>query len=88
MDQQLCGQILQSFYIQPAAAILCRGLVVVAFLALLKAVFGLYFRFPVRINPPNVWRIKAKYVVFVLIVIIAADWLVTLGRALAAEISW
>ncbi len=39
------GKIFQSFYIQPAAAILCSILVVAAFLAFLIAVFGVYFQF-------------------------------------------
>ena len=71
------GQILQSFYIQPAAALLCGILVVAAFLAFLTAVSGVYFQFLVQI--------KTKYVILVLAAIIAAGWIVTLARALAAS---
>jgi hypothetical protein len=70
------GQILQSFHVQPAAALLCGILVVTAFLAFLTTVSGVYFQFLVRI--------KMKYVILVLIAIIAAGWMVTLARALAA----
>jgi hypothetical protein len=71
------GQILQSFYIQPAAAMLCGILVIVAFLAFFTAVFGVYFQLLVRI--------KLKYVILVLVAIIAAGWMVTLARALAVN---
>jgi hypothetical protein len=73
------GKIFQSFYIQPAAAILCTILVVAAFLAFLTAIFGVYFRFLVRFFT----EIKTRYVILALLVIIAAGWVVTLARALA-----
>jgi hypothetical protein len=75
------GKIFESFYIQPAAALLCSILVVVAFLAFIIAVSGVYFSF-------LVWfftKVKARYVIAVLLVIIAAGWLVTLARALATN---
>jgi hypothetical protein len=71
------GKILKSFYIQPAAALLCSALVVVGFLAFLIAISGVYFCIPSQI--------KAKHVILALLVIIAAGWLVTLVRALAAK---
>jgi hypothetical protein len=69
------GEILQSFYIQPAAALLCSVIVTAAFLALVTMVFGVYFHFLVRI--------KAKYVILALLVIIALGWMITLARELA-----
>jgi len=71
------GKIFESFYIQPAAAILCSGLVIAAFLALFAVVFGVYFQF--------LMRIKAKYVILFLLGIIAAGWIVTLARTLTAN---
>lgn len=75
------GQILQSFYIQPAAAVLCSILVIAAFLALFTAVFGVYFCLLGRFFA----GVKARYIVLALLVIIAVGWMVTLARALAAR---
>lgn len=75
------GKILESFYIQPAAALLCCVLAVSAFLAFFIAVFGVYFDFLNRFFS----KVKIKYTILALIVIIAAGWAVTLARALAAN---
>jgi len=75
------GKIFESFYIQPAAALLCCVLVVSAFLASFIAVFGVYFEFLNRFFT----EVKVKYVVLALIIIIAAGWAVTIVRALAAK---
>ena len=75
------GQIGQAFYIQPAGGLLFSILVITAFLALLIAVFGVYFRFLDRVF----CEVKIKHVILVLIVVIAAGWIVTLARALAAR---
>jgi hypothetical protein len=72
------GKITRSFYVQPAASLLCTGLVTAAFLALVTTIFGVYFHFLVRI--------KAKYVTLALLVIIAVGWMVTLARVLAERI--
>jgi len=72
------GKIFQSFYIQPAAAILCTICVVVVFLAFLAAVFGVYFRV--------LSQIKAKHVILALLAIIAIGWMVTLARVLAGSV--
>jgi len=72
------GEILQSFYIQPAAALLCSFIIVAALLALVTTVFGVYFHFLVRI--------RTKYVILALLVIIAVGWMVTLARVLAERI--
>ena len=75
------GKILESFYIQPAAALLCCVLAVSAFLAFFVAVSGIYFGFLNRFFT----EVKIKYIILTLIVIIAAGWAVTLARALAAK---
>lgn len=75
------GKIFESFYIQPAAALLCCVLVVSAFLAFFVAVFGVYFDFLNRF----VSKVKIKYIILALIIIIAVGWAVTLARALAAN---
>jgi len=75
------GEIFQSFYIQPSAALLCSILVITAFLAFIITVSGVYFSF-------LVWfftKVKARYVIAALLVIIAAGWLVTLARTLATN---
>ncbi len=75
------GKIFEAFYIQPACALLCSVLVVIAFLALVIAVFGVYFRFLERFFA----EVKVRYIILALIIIIAAGWAVTLARALAAN---
>ncbi len=75
------GKILEAFYIQPAAALLCCIFLIIAFLAFLVAVFGVYFRFINRFFT----EVKIRYIILALIVIIAAGWAVTLARALAAK---
>ncbi len=76
------GKIFESFYIQPVAALLCCIMVVVAFLAFLIAVFGVYFAFLRRFFT----EVKIKHIILALIVVIAAGWAVTLARALAANV--
>jgi hypothetical protein len=75
------GRILDSFYIQPAGGLLCCGLVIIAFLALFTAVFGVYFRFIKRFFA----EVKIRHIIVALIIIIAAGWAVTLARAFAAN---
>jgi len=75
------GKIFESFYIQPAGALMCCVLVVVAFFAFFIAVFGAYFNFLRRFFA----EVKIKHIILALIVVVAAGWLVTLTRALAAK---
>ena len=75
------GKIFKAFYIQPAGALLCCILVVGAFLALLTAVFGVYFDFLKRFFT----EVKVKYIIIGVLIIIAAGWMVTLARAIAAK---
>jgi hypothetical protein len=75
------GHISQAFYIQPAGAFLCCVLVISAFLAFLTAVFGVYFGFLKRF----IEQVKLRHVIIAFLIIIAAGWMVTLARALAAR---
>jgi hypothetical protein len=75
------GKVFEAFYIQPAAALLCCVLVFTAFLAFFIAVFGVYSGPLERFFT----GVKVKYVILVLLVIIATAWVVTLARALAAS---
>ncbi len=70
-----------AFYTQPAIALLCSVMVVVAFLAFFIAVLGVYSGFINRFFT----EVKIKHIILALIVIIAAGWVVTLARALAAK---
>ena len=75
------GKIIEAFYIQPAGAMLCCAMVVVAVLAFLVAVFGVYFRFLERFFT----EVKIRHIILVLLIIMAVGWAVTLARALAAR---
>ncbi len=77
------GRLFDSFYIQPAAAFLCSMLALTAFLALLTATLGVYFRFFDRL----LHEMKVTYWIVGLLVILAAGWAVTLARAFAAQSS-
>jgi len=72
------GRIFEAFYIQPAAALACCVMVIAAFLALLTAVFRIYFRFLDSLFS----EMKLKYLILALIILIAAAWAVTLSRAI------
>ena len=73
------GRILDSFYIQPAGAVLCCVLLVVGVTALLISVFRVNFGF---LHRPWRWR-TIKYFVAGALIVLAAGWAVTLARALA-----
>ena len=75
------GRIFEAFYIQPAAGVLCSILAVGGFLALLTAVFGVYYEV---LNKALV-KVKTRWVVLAVLIIVAAGWAVTLARALAAN---
>ena len=75
------GKIYESFYIQPAGALLCCLLVVIGFLTLLTAVFGVYFSCLRRFFA----EIKIKHIILVLIVLLMCGWAVTIARALAVK---
>lgn len=75
------GKIIEAFYIQPAGALLCCVMVIAAVLAFLVAVFGIYSRFLERFFT----KVKIKYIILILLIIMAAGWAVTLARALAVR---
>jgi hypothetical protein len=75
------GKILQSLYIQPAAALVCFLLTISASFALFIAVSGIYFSFLNHFFD----KVKIKYIVLALIIIVALGWALTLARALAAN---
>jgi len=73
------GEIMRSFYTQPAAAIFCCLAAVSAFFAFLITVFGVYSHTFER----RVASLKLRYIIAAVLVILAAGWAVTLARALA-----
>ena len=75
------GRIWDSFYTQPAAALLCVLLVICGFLSFLTAVFGIYFTFLDYVF----CRANIKYIVLAAIIIAAAGWAVAFARVLAAR---
>ena len=75
------GRILESFYIQPAGGLACLMLSAVAILNLITVVSGRYLCFAKRFLA----EVKVRYVIIVVLIIIACGWMVTLARALAAK---
>jgi hypothetical protein len=75
------GHIIDSFYIQPAAAVFCFIVALIAIFALLQAVFGVYS----PVLESRLVSVKLRYVIAVLLIIIAAGWGVTFTRALIAK---
>jgi hypothetical protein len=75
-----CGKIIESFYIQPAGALLCSVAAISGFLALFTMVFGVYFSFLKRFA-----EIKVRYIIWTLVVIIIAGWIFMLLRTLVAN---
>jgi hypothetical protein len=74
------GHIGQAFYIQPAGALVCSIMVVAAIFSFITAVFAVDFRFIDAFFS----KLKLRYIIAALIVILAAGWAVTLSRALAS----
>jgi len=75
------GQIIKSFYTQPAAGLLCCFLVLTAFFAFLTAGFGVYLSIFAGLAD----KLKIKYVLLMLLIVLAAGWAVTLARAIMAS---
>ena len=71
------GKILEALYIQPACGLLCLVIVIVAVLAFITAVFGIYFRFITHFFA----NVKIRYLILALFIIILSSWVVTLARA-------
>ncbi len=74
------GHIGQAFYIQPAWALVCSVMVIAAILAFVTAVFAVDFRFIDNFFT----KVKLRYIIAALIIILAAGWAVTMARALAS----
>ena len=75
------GHIVESYYIQPAAALICSLLVVAGFFALLQAVFGIYLWFLDTFSK----GVRVIYLIGAFVVVVLAGWAVTLARAWAAR---
>jgi hypothetical protein len=69
------GDILRSFYIQPAAAMLCCILIIIGIGGQVVAISGTDWGL--------VRELKLKYIIVTLIVIVGGGWAVTLARAVA-----
>ena len=75
------GELAEAFYVQPAAALICCGVAVGGFFALLTAGLGIYWHFFVQF-----WHnVKKGYIILALIIVIVGGWAVTLARALATS---
>jgi hypothetical protein len=74
------GRVLNAFYIQPAAAFMCSVAVVVVMFAFVMAVSGTDFGLIGRLSE----QLKARHIIFAVMVIVCCGWAVTLARALAA----
>ena len=72
------GHVLQAFYVQPAASLICVGLALLALTSLYIAVSGVYPGFVARLYR----EVKVKHIAWALIVIVLAGWAVTLVRGL------
>ena len=75
------GEILCSYYMQPAGGLLCTGTVLTGIIAGAVAISGRKFAFLGRLGR----QITVKQVIIFLFVVLAGGWLVTLARALAAN---
>ena len=71
------GHFAQSFYIQPAASLICLGLLVSALTALCIALSGVYPVFVGRLYR----EVKLKHILWALVIIVLAGWAVTFVRA-------
>jgi hypothetical protein len=69
------GDILQSFYIQPAAAVLCCMLIAAGIFAIVVAIAGTDWGL--------VRSLKLKYIIVTFMVITGGGWAVMLARAIA-----
>ncbi len=72
------GQIMRSFFAQPAAALFCTLGVVTAFFAFLIAAFGVYSPLFERL----ILSVKLRYIIAVLVFVLAAGWAFTLTTTL------
>jgi len=76
------GQVIRSFYVQPAAAFFCMLAVMVSFFAFLVAVFGVYSPAFER----RIVTLKLRYIFAAIVLVVAAGWFVTFARAILHSI--
>jgi hypothetical protein len=69
------GEILQSFYIQPATAAFCCIFILMGIFSIAAAICGTDWGI--------VRSIKLKYIIVTLIILVAGGWAVTMARAIA-----
>lgn len=74
------GQIFDSFYTQPASAVLCSIIAIIGVFSLLAALFGIKFRF---LDKPV--GVIVKYILITLMILFLGGWAVTLSRAMAVR---
>jgi len=72
------GQVIRSFYVQPAAALFCSLMVSAAFFAFLVAVFGVYSPAFER----RIVTLKLRYIFAALAFVVVAGWIVTFVRTI------
>jgi hypothetical protein len=77
----LTGHPIEAFLIQPAAALFCVAAILTGIFALLIAVFRINFYFLKRL----VQAIGIKILIFCMIAVILAGWLVTLIRTIRQQ---
>ena len=74
----------RAFYIQPAASLICLGLLVLALIALYIALSGVRPTFVRRLYR----ELKLKHILGSFVVIVLAGWAVTFVRAIMRLQSW
>jgi hypothetical protein len=75
------GDVLNAFYIQPAAAFMCCAAVIVVMFSFVMAAFGTDFGLIGCLTE----QIKIRHIVLAAIVIVCGGWAVTLARALVGS---
>jgi len=78
------GHLIRAFYIQPAASLICLGLLVLALIALYIALSGVRPTFVRRLYR----ELKLKHILGSFVVIVLAGWAVTFVRAIMRLQSW
>jgi hypothetical protein len=72
------GNVLKSFYIQPAAGVFCLSIAIIGVFALLIGLFGLNFGLVEFLKS----RVKFGYLILIILVVLAGGWAVMFARAL------
>ena len=72
------GNVLKSFYIQPAAGVFCLSIAIIGVFALLIGLLGLNFGFVNVLKS----RVRFGYVILTILIVLAGGWAVMFARAL------